>query len=479
MTNAKTNTGAAKPIGKIKPVKKAVPAPKAKAKPKPKPAPKPAPQPARPKVGWSATKPMVLGVIALIILVGGFGGWSAFTNISGAIIASGQIEVDRNRQVVQHPDGGVVAEILVDEGDRVERGQPLIRIDPTLLDSRLVTAESQLFEILARKARLVAERDEANGIVFPEMLMDMRAEAQMVDELIEGQKRLFEARRLTVTQSVDQLRGRREQIAKQIDGIVSQQTALEAQLSLIEEELTAQTSLLDRGLTQASQVLSLRREEARLRGSVGELIANAAEAAERISEIDIQILGLTSQRREEAITQLRDLQFREVEYIETVATLREQLSRMVITAPVAGLVYNMVVFAERSVIRPADPVLYIIPQDRPLVIMTQVEPIHVDQVQVGQDVMLRFSTFDQRTTPELQGEVLKISADAFSDESSQASFYRAEIGVRPGELDRLPENVNLIPGMPVEAFLRTEDRTPLAYLVKPLMDYFTKAFRES
>lgn len=431
------------------------------------------------KSPWSATRPVLVGLIALAALVGGFGSWAGMTQISGAIIARGRIEVDRNRQVVQHPDGGVVEEILVENGDRVEAGDTLIRLDPTLLRSRLATAETQLYEIMARRGRLEAERDDRAGIAFDAELRKAAAADPGVRELMEGQERLHRARALSTERAVEQLRGRRQQISRQIEGIEAQREALNAQLDLIREELANQQSLLDRGLTQASRVLSLRREEARLRGRVGELIASGAEAADKINEIELEMERLGSTRREEAITQLRDLQFREFEYAQKVASLRERLSRMNITAPVGGLVYDLSVHAERSVVRPADPLLYIVPQDRPLIIASQVDPIHVDQVHVGQQVAIRFSALDSRTTPELYGEVTQISADAFTDERRGLSFYRAELRINEGELDKLPENVVLIPGMPVEAFLRTEDRTPIAYLVKPLTDYFNKAFRES
>ena len=215
------------------------------------------------------------------------------------------------------------------------------------------------------------------------------------------------------------------------------------------------------------------------RGQVGELAASAAEAGERISEIDVQIITMQTQRREDAITELRDLGVQEIELRETLNSLTEQLDRTTITAPVSGIVYGLTVFAERAVLRSAEPVLYIIPQDRPLIIAARVLPLHVDQVEVGQNVILRFTTFDARTTPELFGEVLQVSGDSFTDEANQAAFYRAEIALKPGQIERLPENLVLIPGMPVEAYLSTEDRTPLAYLVKPLADYFNKAFRES
>jgi len=427
---------------------------------------------------WSARRPIVIGLLALVTLVGGFGTWAAFTQISGAIIASGQIEVDRNRQIVQHPDGGVVADILVFEGDAVVQGQTLVRLDPTLLQSDLTTVESQLYELMARRARLAAERDVVDGITFDAELLEVAARQPEVAELVEGQRRLFEARVSSNAQQIEQLRLRRQQIASQIGGILAQQEALKTQLSLIGEELASQQVLLDRGLAQASRVLALQREDARLQGTMGELTAGAAQAQERITETELEILRLATTRREEAITQTRDLQYRELELAERRRSLKERLSRLDIRAPAGGIVYGMTVFAERSVIRPADPVLFIVPQDRPLVIAARVAAIHIDQVYLGQDVILRFSAFDSRTTPEFFGEVTQISADVFVDEASQGSFYRAEIELKTDEIEKLPENLVLIPGMPVEAFLRTEDRTPIAYLVRPFTDYFAKAFRE-
>lgn len=426
---------------------------------------------------WSASKHLTIGGLALLILVGGFGTWAVMAQISGAVITSGQIEVDRNRQVVQHPDGGVVDEIIVDEGDTVQAGDLLLRLDPTTLQSELAIVEGQLFEILARRARLEAERDDAASLTFSDVLLEVQTPE--VQKLMAGQERLFEARLETSRSAVEQLTQQRAQIASQVTGISAQQDALATQQDLIARELTDQQSLLDRGLAQASRVLALQREEASLLGTVGELTAQGAQAAERMTEIELQILGLSSTRREEAITQLRDLQFNELELSERRRTLRRQLDRLDIRAPVSGIVYGLQVFAEQSVIRAADPVLFLIPQDRPLVIATQVQIVDVDQIFVGQEVTLRFSAFDQRRTPELQGKVTLVSADAFQNETSGASYYRAEVQLDEGQIDRLPADMTLIPGMPVEAFVRTADRSPMDYLIKPLADYFAKAFRES
>ncbi len=426
---------------------------------------------------WSARGPLAWGFATLLVLVGGFGAWSVGAQISGAVIAQGRIEVDQNRQIVQHPDGGVVAEILVKEGDTVQVGDLLIRLDAEALQSELAVVEGQLFEVLARRARFEAERDSADGLTFDPLLLD--AASGVAGELMEGQQRLFEARLDSALQEKEQLTKRRDQIANQIEGITAQQQAISAQLELIGTELVDQQSLLDRGLAQSSRVLALQREQANLIGTGGELTASAAEAESRITETDIEILRIQTTRREDAITRLRDLQFNEIELSEKRRALLTRLDRLDIRAPVAGVVYGMTVFAPRSVIRAADPVLYLIPQDRPLVITAQVQPNNIDQIYMGQEVGIRFSAFDQRQTPELTGRVVQISADSFQDQNSRISYYRAEVELEEGELARLPANLTLLPGMPVETFIRTNERTPMAYFLKPLSDFFAKSFRES
>ena len=427
-----------------------------------------------PKQRWSTTGPMTLGLIALLVLVGGFGTWAVMAQITGAVIASGQIEVDRNRQVIQHPDGGVVDAILVQEGDAVVKGDTLIRLDASLLKSELAVVEGQLFEIIAPRGRLEAERDGETALTFNPLLSDV----PQGPSLIAGQTRLFDARLESNMRAIEQLQQQRAQISSQISGIAAQQTALATQSDLIQQELTDQQTLLRQQLIQASRVLALQRQEANLLGRVGELTASAAQAAERRTEIEIQILTLASTRREEAITRLRDLQYNELELSERSRTLRQRLGRLDLRAPVSGIVYGMQVFAEQSVISGAEPVMFLVPQDRPLVIATKVQPTDIDQIHLGQDVTLRFSAFDQRRTPELMGTVTLVSADIFLDDATQVSYYQAEVQLNEGEAEKLPEDMVLIPGMRVEAFVRTADRSPMDYLLKPLADYFAKAFRE-
>lgn len=428
---------------------------------------------------WSARRHLTIGFLGLLVLVGGFGSWAVMTQISGAIVAPGRFEVDQNRQVVQHQTGGTVATILTDEGDQVEAGQMLIQLDGVELRSQLVITEGQLYELMARRGRLEAERDGKDTPTFDDELIEVSQRKPDVAELVTGQTNLFYARRDSIAQEIEQLGKRSAQISSQIEGITAQEASLAEQLDLIQEELANQQSLLDRGLAQAARVLNLQREQARLNGELGDLAASKAQAEGRITEIDIERLKLGTRTREEAITRLRDLRYRELELIEQRNALRGELDRMDIRAPVSGIVYGMQVRTPRSVVRAAEPLMYLVPQDRPLVIAARVDLIHIDQLVSGQQVTLRLSALDQRNTPELYGEVIQISADAFEDEVTGQSYYRAEITLNPGEMSKLPEGTILIPGMPVEAFIRTGDRTPLTYLVRPLTDYFTRAFRES
>lgn len=427
---------------------------------------------------WSVRKPATYGFLTLAALVLGFGGWSVATTITGAIVTSGQIEVEQNRQVVQHPDGGVVASINVAEGDTVAAGDLILSLDGASIRSELAIVEGQFFETLARRGRLEAERDDMPSLSFDAVLADEQANYPEIAEKIEGQSRLFEARRVSLASQTEQLEKRRDQIEEQIIGFDAQSKALQTQLDLLGEELTDQQVLLDKGLTQASRVLALRRDEASMRGQIAELAATRAQAEGRITETQIEVLRLASDRREEANTQLRESGAQELELAERRRALTERIARLDVRAPVSGIVLGLTVTTPRAVLRPADPVLYLIPQDRPLVIATRVPPIHVDQVLVGQAAKLVFSAFSSRDTPELSGHVAVVSADALVDQATQMPYYRAEILLDDGEMAKLGGQI-LIPGMPVEAFIQTEARTPLTYLLKPFTDYFARAFRES
>ncbi|MEO6299554.1 MAG: HlyD family type I secretion periplasmic adaptor subunit, partial [Paracoccaceae bacterium] len=336
----------------------------------------------------------------------------------------------------------------------------------------------QLFDSMARRSRLEAERDDKSEPVFTNELLGLAKTRPDVIDQIEGQRRLFTARLETQTAQISQLNKRMDQISSQVDGIKAQIVALNDQISFIQPEIVDQQKLLDKGLTQSARLMDLQREEARLQGNMGELEGNQAEAEGRATEIQLQILQTQSARREDANTQLRDMGDKTLELAERRRALTEQVARLDIRAPVSGIVLGLTVTTPQSVIRAAEPIMYIIPQDRPLVIVAQIPPIHVDEVHVGQEVHVVFAAFSARTTPQLNGKLVTISADAMSDANSKTPFYRAEITLDPGEIDKL-KGQTLIPGMPVQAFIGTGDRSPMTYLLKPFTDYIHMAFRES
>ena len=450
--------------------------PRFRAKPSDTPPPGAPPPNKRPE--WSARGPILLGLFTLLLLMGGFGLWSWSARIAGAVVASGQVEVEQRRQVVQHPDGGVVAQILIHDGETVTAGQPLIRLDGALLNTELTIVEGQYFEILARRGRLEAERAETQEITFPEELVEAAASHPQYNAMMQGQLSLFAARRNTLDQSLGQLAKQSEQIDSQIGGIDAQAMALRQQRDFIGQELRDQRSLLEKGLAQAPRVLALEREAARLDGQLGEVIATRARAVTQLAEIDLSRLEKTATQREAAETELRDQGYRELELAERRRSLMEQISRLDVRAPVSGVIQELQVTTPRSVIRPADPILYLIPQDRPLVVAARIATINIDEVHPGQEVVLRFSSFSSRTTPEIDGVLSRVSADTLIDQASQVPYYRAEVTIPATELEKL-KDLDLIPGMPVEVYIQTGERSPLAYLVKPLSDYFTRAFREN
>ncbi|MGB0843290.1 MAG: HlyD family type I secretion periplasmic adaptor subunit [Alphaproteobacteria bacterium] len=430
------------------------------------------------KSRWTGRFPIFIGFLGLVFLVGGLGTWGFTARIAGAVIASGMVRVESNRQVVQHPDGGVVGQIFARDGDRVEAGSVLLRLDDTFVVSELNIFESQLFEVLVRRARLRAERDESATLEMSQDLQDLTLETPEIATLFEGQRRLFQARRETQSAELEQIALQKIQVRNQIAGNTAQLAALQAQMELISEEQVDGETLLQSSLTQASRTLSLKREEANLKGMIGNLSATIAQLEGQITGLNMQEISLASARRQEAIERLRDVEIQVVELSQRRLNLIEQLSRLDVRSPVSGAVFGSTVFAISAVLQPAAPLMFIVPEDQPLVVLARVDSLNIDEIQVGQNAGLRFSSFDQRRTPEISGTVSRVSADAIIDEATGQSFYQAEIVPNVADLDKL-QGQTLLPGMPVEAFIKTGERSPFDYLVKPLADYFIRAFRES
>jgi HlyD family type I secretion membrane fusion protein len=426
---------------------------------------------------WRLKPLLTVGYLTLFLLVFGIGAWAAVSRIAGAVVGAGALEVQGNRQVVQHPTGGVIKAIHARNGDKVEAGDVLIELDGEDLRPELGTVEGQWFEMLARKSRLQAERGQIDTITFDPELTSRAAASPEIATLIAAQEQQFRARLKSRKQEDAQLEEQKIQIGNQNEGLLALQAATKSQIALLSREIEGQQTLLDQGLTQVTRVLTPQRELARLEGTAGQVESSIAENRGKIAEIEIQRLRLVTKAREDAIAELRELEFQEIETRERRRQILDRMARLYLRAPVSGTVYDSTADTVRAVIRPADPVMYVVPKDTPLIVRTRIDTINIDQVHVGQEAILRFSAFDQRTTPELRGRVTDVSADAYSDERTGQQYYKADIELDEKEAERIA-HVTLLPGMPVESFIQTGSRSALSYFVKPMGDYFTRAFRD-
>lgn len=426
---------------------------------------------------WTARRFVIGGYVVVFTLVFGLGAWAAFARISGAVVVSGSLEVEGNRQVVVHPEGGVIKQIDARNGDMVDAGDVLVSLEGDSVISELGIVEGQWFEILARKARLSAERDGLDVITFDPELLSREDTSPIIAGLIAAQNQQFEARRKLQGEEAGQLRERQTQITNQIDGLIAVKAATEEQIKFLNQEVAGQQRLLEQGLTEVSRVLALQRALAELQGTFGQTEASMAENRGRIAEIEISLLQLDSTTREEAISELRDLEYREIELRERRINLKEQVSRLELRAPVSGIIYGNTADTLRGVIRGAEPVMYIVPKDSPLIVRGHIQPNNIAEILIGQEAGLRFSAFDARTTPEVTGHVVSLSADAIEDKQLGTRYYTADIRIDEDGIEKLSDR-KLLPGMPVEVFIGTDARSPLSYFVKPFTDYFARAFQE-
>lgn len=420
---------------------------------------------------------IAVGIAAIVVLVGGVGGWAATTVLSSAVIASGILVVEGNIKQVQHPTGGVIAELLVHDGDPVEAGDVLARLDATVTKANLSVVTKNLNQLLARQARLEAERDGAAEIAVPQELLS-RVDAAEVDAILASERRLFEHRRIARDGQKSQLQEQIAQLGEQIRGYEAQETAIQEQLVLAETELHGVQSLLEQGLTSIDRVNSLARAAASLRGGRGQLIAAMAEARGKIAEIELELLQVDQALRSEVATELRDVQNQQGELVEREVAALDQLQRIDIRAPISGLVDQLAIHTVGGVISPAEVLMHIVPQEARLTVQAKIAAQDIDQLAIGQGATLRLVAFNRSTTPELFGTLKRISADLAIDERTGAGFYSVGIEIPQTEMTRLGE-LRLVPGMPVESFIRTGDRTVASYLLKPLHDHAERVFREN
>lgn len=421
---------------------------------------------------------MRLGFITVLAIFGGVLLWSVIAPINGAVIAAGQVIVESNRKAIQHLEGGVVDEILVREGTLVEAGEILVRLDDTVQAANLGLVDGQLAELYARRARLEAERDKSENLTSP------KGEAEVLNgdvfaEKLAGQAQLFEARRTTRATQIELLSERVVQQNERILGLKAQIASLRDQRRLIEDELAGVRELHEKGYAPKTRVRALERESRRLAGERGSLRAGVAEASSIIAEAELEIERLQETGREEAIEELRDVEVSIAELEERRVTAKETLRRTEIRAPHAGRVLGLSVHTEDAVIAPGAPVMEIVPIGDRLQVAARVAPKDVDKIHAGQETLVRFSAFGARATPETTGVVKTVSADSFIDENAGIAYYLVLVEIPEGkELSKVLGDASLVPGMPVEAFIRTGSRPAISYFLKPLTDSLARSMRE-
>jgi HlyD family secretion protein len=419
---------------------------------------------------------VIAGLALVTIVAGGFGGWASTVEISGALIAPGQVVVESNVKKVQHPTGGVVGELLARDGDMVKAGQVVVRLDDTVTKANLAIVTKNLNAAMARAARLQAEQRGMFEIHFPSQLTDRASDPDVAD-VMASESKLFDVRVTGRAGQKSQLRERIHQLNEEIDGLTAQENAKSQEIALVDEELAGVRDLYDKHLVQISRLTTLERDAARLNGERAQYIASKAQAKGKITETELQIIQVDKDMVSEVSKDLRETNDKVGELVERKVTAEDQLRRVDIRAPQDGVVEQSTVHTVGGVINAGDAIMLIVPQSDDLQVEARVNPQDIDKLQVGQRTLLRMSAFNQRTTPELNGVVSRVSPDVATDQRTGQSYYTIRVSMPPQEIARLGD-VKLIPGMPVEAFVQTGDRTVLSYLMKPLHDQLMRAFRE-
>ena len=419
---------------------------------------------------------LIVGLAIVLILGGGIGGWAATAEISGALIAPGSIVVESNVKKVQHPTGGVVGEVRARDGDVVNAGDVVVRLDDTVTKASLAIVTKNLDGLWARAARLQAEQQGVDKVVFPKMLLD-RADDPDVKAVIASETKLFEVRVNGRIGQKAQLRERITQLNEEIAGLSAQENAKNQEIALVEKELAGVRDLYEKHLVQISRLTTLERDAARLNGERAQYIASRAQAKGKITETELQIIQVDKDMVSDVSKDLRETNDKIGEFVERKVTAEDQLRRVDIRAPQHGMVLQSTVHTVGGVITAGDAIMMIVPQADDLQVEAKVNPQDIDKLQIGQKTLLRLSAFNQRTTPELNGIVSRVSPDVTTEQRTGQSYYTIRVSMSPQEIARLGD-VKLIPGMPVEAFVQTGDRTMLSYLVKPLSDQLMRTFRE-
>lgn len=429
-----------------------------------------------PQTAFSIRRHTVAGWLVVLLLVVGAAGMARATLLRGAVIAHGTLAVTSNVKQVQHLEGGIVGEIKVREGDLVQAGDVLVRLDPVVARASLAIIRKDIDQNAARLARLDAERDGAPAITFPADLLARAHTDQNVREMIEGERNLFEARRSARSGQVAQLQERATQLHEEIGGLSSQADAKSKEIGFINQELEGTRQLWAKQLIPIQRVTTMERDAARIEGERAALVASVARAKAAIAETELQILQIDQDLKSEVSRDTREVQVSLSGLAEKQIAAEEALGRIDIRAPQAGIVHKLAVQTVGGVIARGSTLMHIVPSEDALRIDARVAPDQIEQVFAGQDAIVHFSALDRGTTPEIRASVSMVSPDLTTDEKTGASYYLIHIALNEEELKRV--GVKLMPGMPAECFIRTGDRTILSYVTKPLMDQVGRSFRD-
>ena len=425
----------------------------------------------------SSLGPYLVGAGAvLLFLVGGLGAWAATTSIAGAVLASGSVVVDSNIKQVQHPTGGIVGEIRVKDGDRVKVGDLLLRLDETVTRANLQVITKQLDELAMRQARLKAERDEADEVKVPTLLTGRESDL-VVQDIIAGEQSMFRSRRSGRESQKAQLKQRITQIGEEIQGLTRQLESKASERDLLAKERSAVETLYDQDLIALPRVIATQRDFARLGGDHGQLTSQIAQAKGKATEVDLQILQIDQDLRTEIVKELREAQSKEGELVERKVAAEDQLRRIDIRAPQSGTVHQLSAHTVGGVINQSEPIMQIVPENDRLVIEAKFLPQEIEQVRLARTALLRLTAFNQRTTPELVASIDRVAADVSHDTQTGTTFFIVRLSIAESELKKLNGGI-LVPGMPVDVQIKTEERTALSYFVRPVLDQFARTFKE-
>ena len=402
--------------------------------------------------------------------------WVTFAPIQGAVIASGKLVVGGDTKIIQHELGGTISEILVEDGEFVSTDDILVRLDSTILDANKQIVLKRLNEAKALSARLKAERDGRSSINWS-TVFSRSEQIQKNKSIISDQNRLFDTRYKAKQGQKDQMEKQISQYNEQILGLIDQISSKERQGLLVSEELGGLLELQEVGLVSKNRVLSLQRQQEVITGEIAKFESEILRIRANISEIEIQILQVKRNSQESVLIDLRDVLSEINDLEQQLISADDKIQRVDLKAPVSGQVHNLQFSTVGGVVSPADIVLEIIPTDVNLEIESKILPDSIGQIYIGQKTTVRFLAFNQRTSPELTGFVSRISGDTLQDEASGISYYNVTIELKGNELAALGD-VELVPGMPVESFMQTEERTVLDYLLQPLTDQLARSFKE-